>query len=105
MKPDGDPTPPFENIFEEWIGPLASYFHDGDRSLYNYQQDLKAYNKKRGAPNQGPTRKEPIFGPDQLFYDDTTAWTAFWRILDPNDPVGFEDLCNSTTLGFCTVNM
>ena len=39
---------------------------------------------------QGPyPRPKPVFGPDQIFYDDTTAWTAVWQIFNPNNPTDF----------------
>ncbi|KAF9508686.1 hypothetical protein BS47DRAFT_1350104 [Hydnum rufescens UP504] len=41
---------------------------------------------------QGP---EPIFDPDEGFYDHTTVWTTFWQILRPNNLVDFEDACNT----------
>ena len=54
-------------------------------------------NDYQQAPYMEP---KPVFGPNQIFYDDTTAWKAFWQILCPNNPTYFKDACNGTRLGF-----
>ena len=46
---------------------------------------------------------ERLCASSRIFYDDTTAWKAFWEILDPTDPVEYEDACDSARPGFCTV--
>ncbi|KAF9505705.1 hypothetical protein BS47DRAFT_1433080 [Hydnum rufescens UP504] len=87
MKEDGNPTSPFETIYEERIVPLLFLFMDGYMSLDRYQRRLRVYNRTSGTPHQGPPPDKPFFGPDQLFYDHATVWTAFWKILNPSDPI------------------
>lgn len=96
-QPDGRPTLPFQSLYSTWIKLLALLFRDGIGALDNYLDEL---NNFRQAAHQGP---KPVFGPDQVFYDDTTAWTAFWGILSPNNPVDYDDACNSARLGFIPV--
>ncbi|KAF9507199.1 hypothetical protein BS47DRAFT_1366806 [Hydnum rufescens UP504] len=76
MRRQGNPTLPFKTMYEEWIDPLEYFFFHGyrGRSSYDYQQD------------------------------DTTVWTAFWQLLNPCDPVDFEDTCNSTRFSFFPIN-
>ena len=94
VQPGGGPTPPFQNLHDTWIDPLASLFLDGIRALDKYLGGVKEYQQ---APYLG---SKPVFGPDQIFYDDTTAWMAFWQILSPTNPTDFKDACNGARLGF-----
>jgi len=84
---EGHPTPPFSGLDESWIIPLSRLFSQGHGELTSYTRlvDLG---------------KSPVFPPDAPFFHDTSMWTAFWKVLNPNEHVDFDDVCNSARLGF-----
>ena len=66
---------------------------------------LRAYLDEITDSQSGAYRgPRPTVDSKQFFYDDTIAWKAFRWILNPTNPVEYEDACNSARPGLCIVN-
>ncbi|KAF9514952.1 hypothetical protein BS47DRAFT_830653 [Hydnum rufescens UP504] len=93
---EGRPTPPFSSLFIPWILPWNQLFGRGHDELGIYTAQCKYYAqiKTKEVPN------EIDFPTDAVFFHDTSMWTAFWNVLNPDKYVDFDDVCSSARLGF-----
>jgi hypothetical protein len=90
---EGHPTRPFSSLLVSWISPWNSLFRGGHNELvkYNFQCSDE---KTKEVPTQ------IVFPHDSVFFDDTSMWTAFWNVLNPDNHIDFDNVCNSTWSGF-----
>ncbi|KAF9514943.1 hypothetical protein BS47DRAFT_1392037 [Hydnum rufescens UP504] len=84
---EGHPTPPFSSLDISWIIPLSKLFSQGHGQLTSYNRYVHL-------------GESPVFPPDAVFSHDSSMWTAFWNVLNPDKHVDFDNVCNSARLGF-----
>ncbi|KAF9510538.1 hypothetical protein BS47DRAFT_1395854 [Hydnum rufescens UP504] len=93
------PTTPFTDLDGLYVEPLTSMFSLGHRHLGLYDKSMYKWIEHNHGP--GPKLADkPAFAREEVFYDDTSMWIAFFKVLNPTDPVEFDDVCNSARLGF-----
>jgi Fungal protein kinase len=92
---EGHPTPPFSSLFLSWIFPWNQLFSRGHDELGNYKvQCSDDAGKKTEVPHK------IVFPPDVVFFHDTSMWTNFWNVLNPNKHGDFDNVSSSAQLGF-----
>jgi Fungal protein kinase len=101
-KMEGAPTRPFSSLRKLWISPLTLLFTTAHLHLGNYNQSVVEWGKydHDPGPKTEDTPDEPIFDRGAVFYDDKSMWIALWEVLKPMNPIEFDDVSNSTRLGF-----
>jgi Fungal protein kinase len=94
---EGRPTPPFSSLSKSWILPWNRLFGRGHSELGSYNNE-RSCSYDAGTKTQVPD--EIVFPRDAVFHDDTSMWTAFWNVLNPDKHVDFDDVSNSVRSGF-----